>query len=104
MVIGVSKLILERQLEVTLPLRVLIAEAWDEPWLAQLRELVNNVVASFDPPLIFQFRPVLLGSFPLQLPLRADRDPQPLMIETRILREIHYVKFDFLIRLLEVLI
>ena len=104
LVIGVSELILERELKVTLPLRILIAEAWDEPRLAQFRELVNNVLASFDPPLIFQLGSILLSSFLLQLPLRADRDPQPLMIETRILCEIYYVKFDFLIRLLDVLI
>lgn len=99
-----SEFILERELEVTLPLRVLIADAWDEPRLAQLRELVNDVLASFDPSLVFQLRPILLGSFPLQLPLRADRDPQPLMVEARILREVDYVEFDFMIRLLKVLI
>ena len=99
-----SELMLERKLEVTLPLGVLIAEAWDEPRLAQLRELVNNVVASFDPPLIFHLGSILLGCFLLQLPLRADRDPQPLMVEARILREVDNVEFDFLIRLLKILI
>lgn len=34
LIIRVGKLILERQLEVTLPLRVLVADAWDEPRLA----------------------------------------------------------------------
>jgi len=104
LIIRVSELILERQLEITLPLRVLIAYAWYEPRLAQFRELVNNVLASFDPPLVFQLGPILLGSFPLQVPLRVDRDPQPLMVEARILREVDYVEFYFLIRLLEVLI
>jgi len=80
LVIGVSELILERELKVTLPLRILIAEAWDEPRLAQFRELVNNVLASFDPPLIFQLGSILLRCFLLQLPLRADRYPQPLMV------------------------
>lgn len=99
-----SELILERQLEVTLPLGVLIAEAWDEFCLAQLRELINNVLAAFDPPFVFQLRSILPSSFLLQLPLRSYRDPQPLMVEARILRKVNYVEFDFLIRLLEVLI